>query len=61
MSSPAPAAARETILDLCRKFAGNQLNAGLYAAYWQSMDTLREKRLLEDPWNPGRAPWKAWS
>jgi glucose-1-phosphate cytidylyltransferase len=24
------------------------------------MDTLREKNLLEDLWQSGRAPWKCW-
>jgi len=39
----------------------NQLTAYLHPGYWQPMDTLREKRLLEDLWNSGRAPWKVWS
>jgi glucose-1-phosphate cytidylyltransferase len=25
------------------------------------MDTLRDKRLLEELWASGKAPWKAWS
>lgn len=28
--------------------------------FWQPMDTLREKRLLEKEWDTGRAPWKIW-
>jgi glucose-1-phosphate cytidylyltransferase len=28
--------------------------------FWQPMDTLREKNLLEDLWNSGKAPWKIW-
>ncbi len=28
--------------------------------FWQPMDTLREKNLLEDLWNSGKAPWKSW-
>jgi glucose-1-phosphate cytidylyltransferase len=28
--------------------------------FWQPMDTLREKNLLEDLWQSGRAPWKIW-
>lgn len=28
--------------------------------FWQPMDTLREKNMLEDLWNSGRAPWKIW-
>ena len=29
--------------------------------FWQPMDTLRDKKLLEDLWNRGDAPWKTWS
>jgi len=29
--------------------------------FWQPMDTLREKVLLEELWASGRAPWKTWS
>lgn len=28
--------------------------------FWQAMDTLRDKRQLEQMWQSGRAPWKAW-
>lgn len=28
--------------------------------FWQSMDTLRDKKLLEKLWNTGKAPWKIW-
>jgi glucose-1-phosphate cytidylyltransferase len=38
----------------------NQLTAYAHAGFWQPMDTLREKRLLEELWNSGRAPWKVW-
>ena len=29
--------------------------------YWQSMDTLRDKQVLEQTWASGAAPWKVWS
>jgi len=29
--------------------------------FWQPMDTLREKALLENLWSSGQAPWKVWS
>ena len=29
--------------------------------FWQPMDTLREKNMLEDLWASGKAPWKIWS
>ena len=28
--------------------------------FWQAMDTLREKNILEDLWQSGKAPWKSW-
>lgn len=28
--------------------------------YWQPMDTIREKELLESLWSQGSAPWKVW-
>lgn len=28
--------------------------------FWQPMDTLREKNMLEELWNSGHAPWKIW-
>ncbi|MES2206865.1 MAG: glucose-1-phosphate cytidylyltransferase [Pseudomonadota bacterium] len=37
-----------------------QLNAYKHNGFWQPMDTLREKRHLEDLWASGRAPWKIW-
>ena len=29
--------------------------------FWQPMDTLRDKILLEELWQSGKAPWKVWS
>jgi glucose-1-phosphate cytidylyltransferase len=37
-----------------------QLMAYEHAGFWQPMDTLREKNMLEDLWQTGRAPWKVW-
>ena len=37
-----------------------QLSAYRHAGFWQPMDTLREKNLLETLWESGRAPWKKW-
>lgn len=28
--------------------------------FWQPMDTLREKTMLENLWASGEAPWKVW-
>lgn len=37
-----------------------QLMAFEHRGYWQAMDTLRDKNLLEDLWLSGNAPWKVW-
>jgi glucose-1-phosphate cytidylyltransferase len=39
----------------------NQLQAYFHRGFWQPMDTLRDKNLLEDLWASGKAPWKVWS
>ena len=37
-----------------------QLQTWFHEGFWQPMDTLREKTLLEDLWKSARAPWKIW-
>lgn len=37
-----------------------ELFAYKHSGFWQPMDTLREKILLNDLWNNGKAPWKNW-
>jgi glucose-1-phosphate cytidylyltransferase len=37
-----------------------QLSAYKHAGFWQPMDTLRDKTLLEGLWAGGKAPWKVW-
>ena len=37
-----------------------ELMAFKHNGFWQPMDTLREKTLLEDMWASGNAPWKIW-
>jgi len=37
-----------------------QLVAYRHDNFWQCMDTLRDKRLLESLWQQGKAPWKIW-
>jgi len=37
------------------------LGAYRHEGFWQCMDTLRDKRLLEHLWQEGRAPWRVWS
>lgn len=38
-----------------------ELQAFEHTGFWQPMDTLREKNLLEDLWASGQAPWKCWT
>lgn len=38
----------------------DQLSCYHHTGYWQSMDSLRDKQLLEQTWKEG-APWKVWS
>ena len=38
----------------------DQLRAHFHPGFWQPMDTLREKNLLDDLWDSGNAPWKSW-
>lgn len=37
-----------------------QLAAYRHDSFWQCMDTLRDKRLLESLWHDQKAPWKVW-
>ena len=37
-----------------------QLMAFRHEGFWQCMDTLRDKVLLERLWESGKAPWKIW-
>jgi glucose-1-phosphate cytidylyltransferase len=40
--------------------ADGQLMAYRHESFWQCMDTLREKYLLEKLWQEASAPWKTW-
>jgi glucose-1-phosphate cytidylyltransferase len=37
-----------------------QLMAYKHNGFWQCMDTLRDKKLLNDLWDAGESPWKVW-
>jgi len=37
-----------------------KLGAYMHDGFWQPLDTLRDKILLNDLWNAGKAPWKTW-
>lgn len=38
-----------------------QLMSYRHTGFWQCMDTVREKQLLEKLWDNGTAPWKVWA
>ena len=40
--------------------AGGELAAFRHEGFWQPMDTLRDKQMLEGLWSSGKAPWKVW-
>ncbi len=43
-----------------RLVADGELCAFRHTGFWQPMDTLREKEMLESLWESGEAPWKIW-
>lgn len=43
-----------------RLAADGELVAYQHDSFWQCMDTLREKKLLDELWSSGKAPWKTW-
>lgn len=44
-----------------RLAAEGQLMAYRHNGFWQCMDTLREKHILESYWASGNAPWRTWA
>lgn len=37
-----------------------RLNSYKHRGFWQPMDTMTDKRNLEEMWNSGKASWKIW-
>jgi glucose-1-phosphate cytidylyltransferase len=48
---------REPMEQLARD---GQFNAFRHDGFWQPMDTLRDRQLLERLWQEGNPPWKVW-
>lgn len=46
---------------LQRLAADGQLMAFRHTSFWQCMDTMREKKVLQSMWEGGKAPWKIWA
>jgi glucose-1-phosphate cytidylyltransferase len=54
----------DTILEkepLERAAAMGELMAYRHEGFWQCMDTVRDRNVLEDMWVSGSAPWKVWA
>ena len=45
---------------IIRLAAMGQMMAFEHRGFWQPMDTLRDKTMLEELWASGKAPWKIW-
>lgn len=45
---------------LKRLVSENQLSVYRHDGFWQNMDTLRDKHLLQQMWDSGKARWKVW-
>ncbi len=48
---------REPLVALANK---SRLGAYKHGGFWHPMDTLRDKKFLEELWASGKAPWKTW-
>jgi glucose-1-phosphate cytidylyltransferase len=48
---------REPLENIARD---GQLTVYFHDGFWQPMDTLRDRRQLEELWASGQAPWKKW-
>ncbi|MGI8623540.1 MAG: glucose-1-phosphate cytidylyltransferase, partial [Solirubrobacteraceae bacterium] len=40
--------------------ARRQLASYRHTGYWQAMDTIRDRTVLQELWDGGRAPWRTW-
>ncbi len=49
---------QEPLRSLARQ---GQLACYRHRGFWQAMDTLRDRHLLEQLWDSGAAPWRVWS
>jgi glucose-1-phosphate cytidylyltransferase len=47
-------------MPLTRLASMGQMMAFEHHGFWQPMDTLRDKNMLEELWASGKAPWKIW-
>jgi len=45
---------------LTRLAEAKEMMAFEHRGFWQAMDTLRDRNLLQEMWESGKAPWKTW-
>jgi len=57
IASDATSWEREPMERLARE---HQLSAFKHKGFWQPLDTLRDKTMLGELWDSGKAPWKKW-
>jgi glucose-1-phosphate cytidylyltransferase len=57
LSDDATILERDPMEDLVKD---GQLMAYEHPDFWQCMDTIRDRQLLEEHWESGEAPWKSW-
>ena len=48
---------KEPLMNLAKE---GELMAFEHEGFWQPMDTLRDKQMLQKLWDSGKAPWKCW-
>ncbi len=46
---------------MARLIERGKLSSYVHEGFWQSMDTLRDKHVLEEAWAGGTPPWKVWN
>lgn len=46
---------------MCSLAESGQLMSYLHRGFWQPMDTLRDRTLLEERWQRGQAEWRVWN
>ncbi|WP_174296498.1 glucose-1-phosphate cytidylyltransferase [Sphingomonas bacterium] len=46
---------------MVRMIERGKLGCHMHTGFWQSMDTLRDKHVLDAHWSSGSPPWKVWS
>lgn len=40
--------------------AAGQMSSYKHTGYWQAMDTIRDRTVLQELWDRGEAPWRVW-